>query len=761
MNEREPRIAIVSDPLVQRGGAERVVEAMARTFPEAPIYALLYSHQTGPSSLRGRVVTSPLGRIPGAALRHRLLLPFYPAAIESFDLGDFDIIVSSHHTVAKGLIRSARSVHVCYCHTPMRALWERPREELATLPPLFRPAAASLFRKLRVWDIASLPRVDFFLANSRTTQQRIRKHYGRDSQIVYPPIDIDRFTPNGEAPGDYYLVASRLVPYKRVEVAFEAARIAGRRLVIVGEGPGRAALSARGAELRGHVSDPELIELMRGARALIFPQVEDLGMTPLEMMACGRPVIAFGDGGATETVLDGQTGLLVDEQTPQAFAEAIRRFESIEFTPQACRSWAEQFSPERFQTSLRAAVSAAAATVGYDREASGGKVSRRAPRTPARPPRRVLQVMEATLGGTRRYLEDVSEALGKGNHNGLVYSLYRADGAFLKLLESLRRAGWDLFELDMRREIDPLRDLACARNLREIYRRFRPDVIHAHSSKAGGLVRIATVGMKNRPRIVYTPNSIASNVSWFYGQLEKLLALRLDIIVAVTESERDELHALKLIPLERIRVAVPTVASDVFSPRSREAARSELGIGSGPVVIAIGRLTAQKDPLAFVNLAALLRKRIPDVHLFWVGDGELRPAVEARIAALDLGSTVSITGWLEDVRPYVAAADVFVSTSRYESFGYVTAEACAMERPVVASKITGTIDVVRYNVDEQLFPLDDIEAACARVVRLLNDPELAAEVAGRDRAYVNAAFSSEETRKGLHAAYDAALQTSA
>jgi glycosyltransferase involved in cell wall biosynthesis len=172
-------------------------------------------------------------------------------------------------------------------------------------------------------------------------------------------------------------------------------------------------------------------------------------------------------------------------------------------------------------------------------------------------------------------------------------------------------------------------------------------------------------------------------------------------------------------------------------------------------------LTAQKDPLAFVNLIALLRKSVPNVRAFWVGDGELRPALETRIAALGLGSCMSVTGWLEDVRPYIAAADAFVSTSRYESFGYVTAEACAMERPVVASRITGTVDVVRGDVAVQLFPLDDLDAAAAQLVRLLGDPSYAAEVAGRDREYVNAAFSREATRKGLYAAYDAALLTSA
>jgi glycosyltransferase involved in cell wall biosynthesis len=352
-----PRVAIVSDPLVQRGGAERVVEAIARLFPDAPIHALLYSSKLGPASLRGRVRSSYLRRIPGAERRHRLLLPFFPAAIESIDVRPYDVIISSHHTVAKGLMRGADALHVCYCHTPMRALWERTHEELATLPALLRPIGAAIFRSLRVWDVATVPRVDMFVANSETTRQRIRKHYGRDSVVVYPPIDIDRFTPSADVvPEDYYLVASRLVPYKRVELALEAAQLAKRRLIIVGEGPGRAALLARGADIRGHVTDDELVSLMRGARALIFPQNEDFGMTPVEMMACGRPVIAYGRGGAAETVVDGVTGILVEEQTPDAFARGIERFESLTISPAACRARAEEFSFARFERELTDAV---------------------------------------------------------------------------------------------------------------------------------------------------------------------------------------------------------------------------------------------------------------------------------------------------------------------------------------------------------------------------------------------------------------------
>jgi glycosyltransferase involved in cell wall biosynthesis len=351
---REPRIAIVSDPLVQRGGAERVVEQLAWMFPEAPVYAILYSAKTGPRSLEGRVIPSFLQRIPGAVQRHRLFLPLYPAAIESFDLSGFDIIISSHHTAAKGVLRNAGQRHIAYCHTPMRALWERPHEELRSLPALVRPFAAAFMRRLRVWDLAAATRVDVFLANSEVTRTRILKHYGRASALVYPPCTMGPFTPSNIGPGDYYLVASRNVPYKRIDIAVEATRLARRKLIIAGcSSP---AFVAEHVHQAGHVSDSQLANLMRGTRALLFPGYEDFGMTPVEVMACGRPVIAFAKGGALETVIDGATGVLVREQTAEAFAEAIHRFESMEFSSVAIRRNAERFSLEAFKEAIEGIV---------------------------------------------------------------------------------------------------------------------------------------------------------------------------------------------------------------------------------------------------------------------------------------------------------------------------------------------------------------------------------------------------------------------
>ena len=354
MNVARPRIAIVSDPLVQRGGAERCVEAMAEAFPDAPIFALLYSAETGPASLASRVVPTWLNRVPGAARRHRAFLPFFPAAVESIDLAGYDVIVSSHHTVAKGVLRRAGQLHISYCHTPMRALWERPHEEIATVPAPLRPFAHALFSRLRVWDVAAAMRVDRFVANSRVTQRRIEQHYGRRSTILNPPIDVDRFTPGGD-PDDYYLVASRPVAYKRIDVAIAAARSLGRRVVVTGGVPRE---RIDGVEYRGVVDDAELLALMRGARALLFPQVEDFGMTPLEVNACGRPVVAYGAGGALETVVDGVTGVLSASQEPAAFAAAIVRAESMTFDPVVLRAHAVRFSRPRFIAALQEIVQA-------------------------------------------------------------------------------------------------------------------------------------------------------------------------------------------------------------------------------------------------------------------------------------------------------------------------------------------------------------------------------------------------------------------
>jgi glycosyltransferase involved in cell wall biosynthesis len=369
---------------------------------------------------------------------------------------------------------------------------------------------------------------------------------------------------------------------------------------------------------------------------------------------------------------------------------------------------------------------------------------------------RVLQVLEASLGGTRRYVENVFGALGEGSNNGLVYSLHRADSAFMELLEELRDAKWQLFEVDMRREVHPGHDLRSVKALRRVYRSFKPTVVHAHSSKAGAIARLATIGMPNRPGIVYTPNSIGANLGLPFRLIEHVLALRLDVLAAVTPSERDELRALRLIPRKRIHVVNPTIDPIAYAPVDQAQARRELQLPDVPLVIGIGRLAPQKDPLAFVDFVAELLKRVPNALAIWVGGGEMQPLMEVRIDALGLRQHLTITGWISDVRPYLAACDLLVSTAAYESFGYVAAEAFAMERPVVASAITGTVDVVVTDTEQQLYKHGDVVTAALLAERFLTDRSAAVAAAGRGRSYVLETFSVPEMRRGLDAAYAAA-----
>ncbi len=763
MSATRPRVAIVSDPLVQRGGAERCVEVMARTFPDAPIFALLYSPVSGPPSLESRVITSPLQRIPGATRRHRWLLPFYPGAIESFDLSGYDVIISSHHTVAKGLLRGSDQVHLCYCHTPMRALWERPFAELRTVSPLARPFASETMRRLRVWDFVTAARVDVFLANSRTTQSRISKHYRRDSIVVNPPIDLDRFTPGTvSTDGDYYLVVSRLVPYKRVDLAIAATAVLGRRLIVVGGGPDQRVVNgASHVDYRGHVSDPELLDLMRGARAMIFPANEDFGMAPVEMMACGKPVVAYGGGGAAETVVDGVTGVFAEQQTVGSFVSALERFESLTFDAARIRAHAESYSETRFQNTLRAHVDAA-----Y--ESLGKPLSRPEPRfaKPLKSPQlalagrrpRVLHVLEATLGGTRRFLSDLIP-LEVGAESGIVYATLRADSAWPEVLETASRHGWPAWNVEMTRHIDPLSDLRAVLQIQKILRTWKPDLVHAHSSKAGGVVRLATIGLGDAPKVIYSPHALPMHLGSIYRLLERSLSGATTRYMAVSESEREEITSCGLAEKARVDVVYPMVDTLHYAPRDRAAARSALKLPPGaPILLAVGRLSEQKDPQAFFRIAAAARRACPELRALWVGDGELRASVQHTIDQLGAADWATITGWVHDPRDYVAAADVVMSTARYESFGYVVAEAFSMGRPVIASHVMGTVDIMNApELQRCLYAAGDEERACAMTVELLRDPVLAAAVGETGRRHVARSFSADSMRDSLRGAYGRVL----
>lgn len=345
------KVAIVHDWLTTLGGSERVVLALHRIWPEAPIFTSVFDPGRLPAAFRGLDVRpSFLQKIPGAVKRHQAMLPLMPLAFELHDLRGFDLVVTSHHACAKGVIVDADALHLAYVHTPMRYAWDLTQEYQASMPGWKRALAQPMFTYLRAWDVASSLRVDHYMANSQLVAQRIRKTWRRDATVIPPPITLSDFA-LGTARDDAFLVVSRLVPYKRVDLAIAAARLAGAKLRVIGDGPLYKQLrrdAGPGVEFLGHLPDAEVRAAYGRARALLFPGREDFGLTPLEAMASGTPVLAFGEGGATETVVPGATGAFFHEQTAESLAAAMRAFDPAAFDPAALRAHAAGFDEAVF-----------------------------------------------------------------------------------------------------------------------------------------------------------------------------------------------------------------------------------------------------------------------------------------------------------------------------------------------------------------------------------------------------------------------------
>ena len=353
-----PRCALAHDYLLVMRGAERTFAAMADCWPDAPIYTLLYDEAgTGGRFSSRRVLTSPLQRLGASQQGFRRLLPAFPLATEALRVADVELLVSSSSAFAHGLRKPAGATHVCYCHSPFRYAWHERRRALAEAPRALRPALDLVLRGIRRWDRRAAAGVDHYIANSRITQERIGRFYGRDAPIVHPPVDISRFTP-GE-PEDWFLVVSELVAHKRIDSAIEAARRGGARVKVVGSGPEEARLARRyqgAVELLGRVDDAHLSLLYARARAVIVPNEEEFGIVAVEAQAAGRPVVGLNAGGTRETVIDGRTGVLVDAATPEALAEALSDVDFDRFDPAEAVENASRFSTEVFRERLVAEV---------------------------------------------------------------------------------------------------------------------------------------------------------------------------------------------------------------------------------------------------------------------------------------------------------------------------------------------------------------------------------------------------------------------
>ena len=351
------KTALIHDWLVGFAGGEQVLLEMARLFPDAPIYTALYRQGSQPEALEQRTIqTSFLQSLPGAVKHYQALLPLMPLAFEAFDLRGYDLVLSSSHACAKGVITGPNTLHVSYVHTPIRYAWDMMPEyfEQSRWPRWKRALAHPVLHYLRAWDQLNTQRIDHLLCNSRFVQRRIKKFYRREASVLYPPVEVPMQLPPRE-PAEFFLYVGRLVPYKRVDLIVETFNRNDLPLKIAGTGPEWAYLKAQARpniEFLGHVDQLALEGLYRQARALIFPPLEDFGIVPVEAQAFGCPVVAYGRGGALESVVPEETGIFFMEQTPESLQVALNRFESLNFKSERLHAQALLFSRQRFQREL-------------------------------------------------------------------------------------------------------------------------------------------------------------------------------------------------------------------------------------------------------------------------------------------------------------------------------------------------------------------------------------------------------------------------
>ncbi|GKU31660.1 glycosyltransferase family 4 protein [Clostridium folliculivorans] len=348
-------IALVHEWLTNMAGSERVVINFKELYKDAPLYTTMYDPEKLDKELQDiDVRTSFLQK--KVKKGHQRFLPFMPMAFESFDLNEYDVILSSSSSCAKGVVTNPNTMHVCYCHTPMRYAWEFYYEyaDKTEMKKIKKTFLKYFMNYMRIWDRLAADRVDYFIANSENVAKRIWKHYRKESVVIHPPVRCKLFN-IGEKDDDFFLILSRLVPYKRIDLAVKAFNELGLPLVIIGDGEERSKLEAiakGNIQFLGRQPDEVIKEYYSRCRGFVFPGEEDFGITPLEAQSCGRPVIAYGKGGVLETVIEGETGVFFEEQTTESLVEAVRRFENMTFDKQAIRKHAETFDEEIFKQKI-------------------------------------------------------------------------------------------------------------------------------------------------------------------------------------------------------------------------------------------------------------------------------------------------------------------------------------------------------------------------------------------------------------------------
>ena len=361
------KTAIIHDWLFSYSGSERVIESLTNLWPDADIFTLFnfLSDEEQKIVLKNKVPkTSFIQDLPFAKKSYRKYLPLFPYAIEQFDVTKYDLVISSSHAVAKGIITSPGQLHICYCHTPIRYAWDLTFQylrESGLNKGLMGTLTKSILHYIRSWDVSSANRVDYFIANSNYISKRIRKIYRRDSVVIYPPVDTSRFTCS-EKKEDYYLTASRFVPYKKIDLIVETfSQMPDKKLIVIGSGPDEKKIrsfAGPNIEFAGYKKPDEMKIIMQKAKAFVFAAEEDFGIVPIEALSCGTPVIALNKGGTAETITDSVTGIHFNEQTVESLMQAVKRFESIQnsFDPKALSGYAKQFDRSVFEDKIKSFI---------------------------------------------------------------------------------------------------------------------------------------------------------------------------------------------------------------------------------------------------------------------------------------------------------------------------------------------------------------------------------------------------------------------
>ncbi|PLZ04268.1 glycosyl transferase family 1 [Burkholderia sp. WAC0059] len=759
---RVPRVAVVHDWLVTYAGAERVLEQIIACFPDADLFALV-DFVEDRAFLRGkRATTSFIQRLPAARRRYRAYLPLMPLAIEQLDLSGYDIVISSSHAVAKGVLTGPDQVHLSYVHSPIRYAWDLQHQYLRESKLTHGPKsmlARLILHYIRNWDVRTANSVDQFIANSAFIARRIRKVYQRDAAIVFPPVDIDGFALQTQKE-DFYLTASRLVPYKKIDLIVEAfARTPSRRLVVIGDGPDMEKVRAKAApnvEIMGYQAFSVLRDRMRRAKAFVFAAEEDFGISVVEAQACGTPVIAYGKGGALETVRDETqarpTGLFFREQSVESMLAAIDAFERDpgRFRPEDCRANAERFSVasfrERFLAQVRQAVPAgwvigppadgdfAATAPGAGALPGAAGMARKTGASPAAGTLRVLAMDQSgVLGGAELSLLEVVKRL----HAHVEVVLFD-DGPFRAALDE---AGVQVDVLTSQALRNVRRDsgafaagaLAAAAGLvrRTRARALDADVVYANTQRAM-VIGVLAGRLAGKPVVWHLRDIVSPE---HFGRAQRAIIkwcakLGLAHVIANSQASADAFLQLTRFDTRRIDVVLNGVDDAPFAALrdvSQGELRARIGLPADAFLVgAFSRLAHWKGQ--HVLLEALLLE--PRAHAVFVGAALFgEDAYEARLRAFVAGNglaeRVHFLGFRRDIAACMRAVDVVAHTSiTPEPFGRVVVEGMLAQRPVVASRDGGVMEIVSHGVNGLLCAPGNAAELAATLASLRGDPAL-------------------------------------